>query len=479
MKEIFLIGIIFFLSAGNVFAESITNPVVKISTKNENIFDTYSENSFTGFFIDHKGQILTTADNIMYDSDQYLYNDIIVCPLKTEENTTQDCRFKEDNTPEAEVKAILPSLNLALLQLSETSDLEFDFNSPTFVDYTPEAKEELTFKGFGYERYEFTNQIREPNDNSLTSMEESPFSEVIGKIVIKKFLDEDVNWYFLTDAAMNLGNSGSPVYSNEGALIGLTSAYGNGDDNNYYLIPPSTKNSVSYVISSDSILFFFLAMEDAEIVDMEFIETLFSEEQIEKIKAADEQIDTNLFDDLDFLSPYYQAISYLKENDIIGGYMDGTFKPDNPLNRAELLKILVEAGGNDPSAENYNSCFPDVKTDWYARYICFAYEQGWISGYADGTFKPENSVNKAEAIKMLMNIFDLYESRNEDWGGFDGHPFLDVEVGAWYMQYIGQAKELGILEETDGYFYPGNNITRGQISEVIYRLLILLISTGA
>lgn len=466
MKEILLIGTIFFLSVGNVFADSITNPVVKIAPVSSQSYDyTTYEDHFTGLFIDDKGRILTTADNIMYGSDQYLYNEIMVC--------LTDCTFK------AEVKAILPSLNLALLQILDTDDLKFDFETPTFADYTPEDQEKLTFKGFGYERYEFTNQMRELNDPALTSMEESPFAETIGRTMMKKSLDQNVNWYFLTDAAMNLGNSGSPVYNKEDALIGLTSAYGNGDDNNYYLIPPSTGNSVSYVISSDSILFFFLATEDAGIVDMKFIETFFSQEQIEKIQAADQQIDTSLFEDLDFLSPYYQAISYLKENDIIGGYLDYTFKPDNPLNRAELLKILVEAAGNNPNAEDYNNCFPDVKTDWYARYVCFAYTKGWINGYPNGTFKPENFVNKAEAIKMLMNIFDLYEWRNEGFGGFDGYPYQDVEVGAWYMQYIGQAKELGILEETEGYFYPGNNITRGQISENIYRLLILLISTGA
>lgn len=469
MKKIFIIGTIFFLSAGTVFANSIISPVVKIVPTNEESLKDY-EDPLTGIFIDHTGQILTTADNVMYNGDQYLYDKIFVCPIITEELFTPDCTMK------AELKAVLPSFNLAFLKIIDDIDLEFNFEKPIFTDYSPEDQEKITFKGFGYERHEFTNQMLPLEDESLTPIYESIFAESTGKFVMKKFLDQDVNWYFLTDAAMNLGNSGSPVYNEDEALIGLTSAYGNGDDNNYYLIPPSTGNSVSYVISSDAILFFFLAMEDAGIVNMEFIETLFSEDQIAKIKAADEQIDTSIFEDLDFLSPYYQAVSYLKENDIIGGYLDGTFKPDNPLNRAELLKILVEAAGNDPAAENYNNCFSDIKNDWYARYVCFAYEKGWISGYPDGTFKPENFVNKAEAIKMLMNIFDLYKWRNEGWGGFDGHPYEDVEVGQWYMQYIGQAKELGILEETEGYFYPGDNITRGQISEIIYRLLILLIS---
>ena len=77
-----------------------------------------------------------------------------------------------------------------------------------------------------------------------------------------------------------------------------------------------------------------------------------------------------------------------------------------------------------------------------------------------------------------MNTFNFYRWRDEGHGGFDGHPYSDVSVGAWYMQYIGQAQEIGLLEETGLYFYPGENITRGQISENIYRTLIILESLG-
>ena len=155
-----------------------------------------------------------------------------------------------------------------------------------------------------------------------------------------------------------------------------------------------------------------------------------------------------------------------------------SFKEEDYLNRAELLKILVEASGNSPDPENYNNCFPDVIDEWFAKYVCFAVYKEWVNGYPDGNFKPSQFVNKAEAIKMLMNTFNFYRWRDEGHGGFDGHPYLDIRVGDWYMQYIGQAKEIGLLEETGSYFYPGENITRGQISENIYRTLIILKSLG-
>lgn len=97
------------------------------------------------------------------------------------------------------------------------------------------------------------------------------------------------------------------------------------------------------------------------------------------------------------------AIDYLQGAGVINGYADGTFKPENTVNRAELLKILIEGKGINPDGSEYKNCFLDVKEEWFAKYVCYAQEQGWVSGYVDGTFKPAQTVNKAEAIKMLVN----------------------------------------------------------------------------
>lgn len=93
------------------------------------------------------------------------------------------------------------------------------------------------------------------------------------------------------------------------------------------------------------------------------------------------------------------AILYLADKGVLAGYPDQTFKPNNVVNRAELLKILVASlGVTDLSGRN---CFPDVTDQWFAPYVCYAKNQGWVSGYADGTFRPSEPVNKVEAIKML------------------------------------------------------------------------------
>lgn len=172
------------------------------------------------------------------------------------------------------------------------------------------------------------------------------------------------------------------------------------------------------------------------------------------------------FDDLDVEEENFPAINYLYGEEIIGGYDDGTFKPDNTVNRAELLKILVEGQGITPDENVYKNCFPDVTTDWYAKYVCYAKEEGWVSGYPDGTFRPADPVNKVEALKMLLNSQDVeMDSEAES-------SFSDVNEEDWFAEYVAKAEELGILEEDGNSFNPDNDRTRAGICEELYRLLV-------
>ena len=160
------------------------------------------------------------------------------------------------------------------------------------------------------------------------------------------------------------------------------------------------------------------------------------------------------------------AIQDLQERGIISGYPDGTFKPDQTLNRAELIKILVGGTGIQPLLQDYKSCFPDVQFEWFAPYVCYAKNKGWVQGYPDGTFKPGKTVNKVEAIKMLVNS-----------QGYDvpttiiGIIFDDVDNSQWYAPFIQVAKAKGLLEETGTNFSPNGEMERGAISENIYRAI--------
>lgn len=161
------------------------------------------------------------------------------------------------------------------------------------------------------------------------------------------------------------------------------------------------------------------------------------------------------------------AIKYLKANGVIGGYPDGTFKPENTVNRAELLKILVEGKVGKPDENQYKNCFTDVTTQWFAPYVCYAKAKGWVQGYLDGKFQPEQTVNKVETLKMLINSQEIATTET-----ITSKPFNDVNTTDWFAKYVTKAKEMGILEETGSTFSPSNGMKRAGISENLYRLLI-------
>ncbi len=161
------------------------------------------------------------------------------------------------------------------------------------------------------------------------------------------------------------------------------------------------------------------------------------------------------------------AIDYLFDEDIVDGYSDGSYRPRNPINRAELLKILVESRVSHISSDE--DCFSDVKDEWFAPYVCYAKEEGWVQGYSDGTFKPGNNINRAEAIAMT---FKVYADELDFLDIEDGEDavYLDVSNEAWYADYLYTGKKTGVLAKNT-YFYPGNEITRGDTASLLYRLL--------
>ncbi len=111
---------------------------------------------------------------------------------------------------------------------------------------------------------------------------------------------------------------------------------------------------------------------------------------------------------------YAEAIRYVQEHGIAQGYADGTFGEKNTINRAELLKILMEATN---AAQGGSYCFQDVANEWYAPYVCAARTDGMVTGYQDGTFHPERPVTFAEAAAITYRAYEhtAFTSQGPDW----------------------------------------------------------------
>jgi len=174
-----------------------------------------------------------------------------------------------------------------------------------------------------------------------------------------------------------------------------------------------------------------------------------------------------LFTDVSSAYKNYLAISYLKQNNIVAGYQDGSFRPDQTINRAEMVKMIVAGLQGTPDAMVYKNCFPDVHEEWFATYICYAKEKGWINGYPDGTFKPANLVNRAESLKIIVNAYGIGTNFNT------GHSsYIDVPLDSWYAPYVSSAENIALLEEASS-FTPGRQVTRANVAENIYRAALM------
>lgn len=176
-----------------------------------------------------------------------------------------------------------------------------------------------------------------------------------------------------------------------------------------------------------------------------------------------------VFTDLSQSYQYFRAIDYLENEGIVRGYADGGFHPENPLSRIELLKILLEGGGFGLDA-GFESNFPDVPTEvWHAPYIAKARALGWVQGYEDGTFRPNQPVSKIEAAKLLL------KSRNLIPEDIAGHaPYSDIPRMAWYAPYIYLMQEKALISRATGlHFWPDKEIKRGLVSEWLFRLMAL------
>ncbi len=144
-------------------------------------------------------------------------------------------------------------------------------------------------------------------------------------------------------------------------------------------------------------------------------------------KAAD-----NKFSDIAAGSWYYNYVTFAAENGIVTGYVDGTFGPNKTITRAEFAAMLARFIELD--AADGETAFSDVPSDnWAAGYIDALVEKGVVNGYNDGTFRPEQTITRAEAVKMINGAIGHTPDKakvEENLGNYDTN-FSDVAKSHW------------------------------------------------
>lgn len=117
--------------------------------------------------------------------------------------------------------------------------------------------------------------------------------------------------------------------------------------------------------------------------------------------------DDAVFSDVRSHQANYEAIKYLKERKILSGYSDGTFQPTKVISRAELLKILISAFAI-PHRSDETLFFRDVEPQsWFAPYVFTAAALQIVDGYPDKSFRPNQKMNRAEFLKVLLRAAEI------------------------------------------------------------------------
>lgn len=173
----------------------------------------------------------------------------------------------------------------------------------------------------------------------------------------------------------------------------------------------------------------------------------------------------SIFSDVSTTDEGAAEIAYFKQVGWISGYEDGSFKPANFVNRAELLAILANVLDIDFTGGVYENCFIDVKSEWFSPFICYAKVKGWVGGYSDGGFKPGQPVTKAEAFKISVSAFGLTVPSS-----VTVKPYPDVEISAWYAPYAQLAKD-GLIFGGDT-FEADKQMTRLMCVQMLYNILV-------
>lgn len=149
----------------------------------------------------------------------------------------------------------------------------------------------------------------------------------------------------------------------------------------------------------------------------------------------------------------------------LSGYANGTFEPDRNMTRAEVTTMFARLLAEKMAADQtYSNTFSDVaKSHWAANYIGYMQQFGIITGYADGSFRPDASVTRAEFAAIASRFETLTEGTKS---------FSDVPSSHWAAKYINFAATRGWVNGyADGTFRPNNSITRAEVAAVTCRLL--------
>ena len=184
------------------------------------------------------------------------------------------------------------------------------------------------------------------------------------------------------------------------------------------------------------------------------------------LAALEEQAcPSRAFSDLDAGAWYHEAVDFALWAGLMNGYSDGTFRPGGTVSRAMLAQILYNQAGKP--AVTGGKTFSDVAPGaWYAPAVAWAAQRGIVSGYADGTFRPNSGVTREQLAAMLWRSAGSPASSRV-------LNFTDADrAGDYALPALRWAVERGVMNgKSGGVLDPQGQATRAQTAQMLKNLI--------
>ena len=168
--------------------------------------------------------------------------------------------------------------------------------------------------------------------------------------------------------------------------------------------------------------------------------------------------DTPVVSDVDETSQQGKAIIKMYNKGYLAGYNDGTFRPDGEVTRAELVRIINQVFGYEENEKlNTTDFYDNSNTNaWYYTDVRIAQQMGYISGFGDNTFRPQDNFTRQQACVVLSIITNATAPETD--------VVITDEVSPWALSYVNAAVGSGLFDLEEGNtFRAMQNITRGEL----------------
>lgn len=168
---------------------------------------------------------------------------------------------------------------------------------------------------------------------------------------------------------------------------------------------------------------------------------------------------------------YYDYVMTAKELGIMQGHTDGTFAPDDTLTRAQLVQVLANYEGADLSGYTTSS-FSDVKEGtWYNRALAWAEKNGYVNGYPDGSFRPDEAVTR----EQFCTVVSRYLASKGVSYPTKAVSFTDEDsIGEFAKEHVAYCASIGLVNGMqDGSFAPQAGTKRAEAATIMVRLVQL------